>query len=296
MSDKFPSPLRYPGGKARVFPFFHQLMYSNDLIGIDYAEPYAGGGGLALRLLYGGYVNRIFLNDLDPVIACIWRAFLDHTEEFCLWLNRVDITVDMWRHCRSVYESKDCTDSLEVAKAAFFLNRTSVSGVLKGSGIIGGYEQKGKSKIDARFNRQLLCKKIRKVAEFGDRIFFYNEDASRFVRRVSKRRSAVFLYLDPPYVQKGSDLYLNHYGNKEHERVCAMVSRLSGPWVVSYDVTDLVMNLYLAFPKLVYKLRQNTSNRLGDEVLIPSPCLDFQLAAKELAGAKALLGGEDMFA
>ena len=50
--SRFHSPLRYPGGKARIFPFVSNLIYENNLIGCSYAEPYAGGAGLALRLLF----------------------------------------------------------------------------------------------------------------------------------------------------------------------------------------------------------------------------------------------------
>jgi DNA adenine methylase len=66
--SQFPSPLRYPGGKSRIFPFVSQLFYENGMIGSSYAEPYAGGAGLALRLLFDEYVDKIYLNDLDKSI------------------------------------------------------------------------------------------------------------------------------------------------------------------------------------------------------------------------------------
>ena len=61
MSPKeFASPLRYPGGKTAIFPFMSSLFYENSLIGYSYAEPYAGGCGLALQLLLNEFVDKIF--------------------------------------------------------------------------------------------------------------------------------------------------------------------------------------------------------------------------------------------
>ncbi len=48
---------------------------------------------------------------------------------------------------------------LDVGFSTFFLNRTNVSGVIKG-GIIGGQEQQGEYKIDARYNGQNLIRKL----------------------------------------------------------------------------------------------------------------------------------------
>ena len=45
------SPLRYPGGKGQVYSFVEDLLIKNKLIGCTYIEPYAGGAGIAMRLL-----------------------------------------------------------------------------------------------------------------------------------------------------------------------------------------------------------------------------------------------------
>ena len=75
VNDIFRSPLRYPGGKTCIFKFVTKLLEENDMVGTNYAEPYAGGAGLALRLMMDGYVNEIFINDLDKVdIDSIWKV------------------------------------------------------------------------------------------------------------------------------------------------------------------------------------------------------------------------------
>ena len=72
VNDIFRSPLRYPGGKTCIFKFVTKLLEENDMVGTNYAEPYAGGAGLALRLMMDEYVNEIVINDLDPSIYACW--------------------------------------------------------------------------------------------------------------------------------------------------------------------------------------------------------------------------------
>jgi len=77
------SPLRYPGGKAKLKPFFAELIKLNKLEGCTYVEPYAGGAGLALSLLNDGLAARVTLNDADPIIFAFWQAVLNDTDALC---------------------------------------------------------------------------------------------------------------------------------------------------------------------------------------------------------------------
>ena len=137
------SPLRYPGGKGCIFKFMTQFLEENDLIGTDYAEPYAGGAGLALRLMMDEYVGDVFINDLDPSIYAFWYAVLNRADALCEWIEQVPITVEQWVVYKKIQDNYKTADILELAKSTFFLNRTNVSGVISG-GIIGGINQTGK--------------------------------------------------------------------------------------------------------------------------------------------------------
>jgi DNA adenine methylase len=89
--SQFESPLRYPGGKACIFSFITKLFYENNLIGTNYAEPYAGGAGLALKLLYNEYVNEIHINDFDRAIYCFWNVIMSDNVRFCDWIENVKV-------------------------------------------------------------------------------------------------------------------------------------------------------------------------------------------------------------
>jgi DNA adenine methylase len=266
-NSKYYSPLRYPGGKNCIFQFVSNIFYENGLIGAGYAEPYAGGAGLALRLLFEGYVDKVYINDFDRSIYAFWSTVINRNEEFCEWIKTVRVSVRNWNKYKRIQNNAENEDLFELAKSTFFLNRTNVSGVIKG-GIIGGYDQKGKYKIDARFNKQDLINRIRRIKTVKDRIHVFNLDGLAFISMMNRKRENIFIYLDPPYYQKGADLYMNFYSKKDHKKLSKYVHRMRKKWMVSYDNNDFILNLYPEERKIKYKLSQSASNRVGDEILI----------------------------
>ena len=261
------SPLRYPGGKACIFKFMTKLLEENDLVGTDYAEPYAGGAGLALKLMMEEYVGDIYINDLDPSIHAFWNSILTRPDDFCKWIEDVPVTVEQWLYYKQIQSNYKTVDSFELAKSTFFLNRTNVSGVITG-GIIGGIKQEGKYKIDVRFNKKDLINRINDISRFSKRIHLYNMDGVDFVKELERMRKSIFIYLDPPYYKKGSDLYMNAFHDNDHRLLASKVKKLKKKWIISYDNQEFIIQLYKEEPKAIYQLSQCTSNRIGDEVII----------------------------
>lgn len=272
--SKHYSPLRYPGGKNCIFPFVSNIFYENNFIGINYAEPYAGGSGLALRLLFEGFVEHIYINDFDKSIYNFWVTILNRTDEFCDWIESVEITIENWNKYKEIQKISEYADCFELAKSTFFLNRTNVSGVIKG-GVIGGQSQEGKYKIDARFNKYDLISKIKKISTFKNRITVSNLDGLEFINKLNRKKEDVFIYLDPPYYQKGGELYMNFYLKKDHENLSKNVKKMKKRWMVSYDNHDFILNLYPQENKILYNLSQATSNRIGNEIIIFSDGLEY---------------------
>lgn len=268
-TTKYYSPLRYPGGKSCIFNFVSKVFYENEMIGTNYAEPYAGGAGLALRLLFEEYVDKIFINDLDTSIYSFWKTILDYPDLFCDWIEDVEVSIENWHFYKEIQKSSKHTNinQIDLAKSTFFLNRTNISGVIKG-GAIGGLEQKGKYKIDARFKKDDLISKIQKIASFRKRIIVSNDDGLKFIKRLEKKKEEVFIYLDPPYYQKAADLYMNFYSKQNHSELAKYVNKMKKKWMISYDNHDFILNLYENKRKIIYQLSQCASNRVGDEILI----------------------------
>lgn len=261
------SPLRYPGGKNRIFPFFTEFLIENNLLGINYAEPFAGGAGLALRLLFEEYVNSIWINDYDLSIYAFWNSIVSQPEELCNWISQVKINIENWNYYRSVQNKKNNVPLLELAKSTLFLNRTNVSGIIKG-GVIGGLNQTGNYKIDARFNKNKLISQIEKIANFSNRIKISNDDGIELIDKIEEKNN-FFIYFDPPYFGKGSELYMNYYQQQDHILLAKRVKCISkGLWIISYDNNPFIHNIYSEYDKVVYDLAQNTSNRIGKELII----------------------------
>jgi DNA adenine methylase len=209
------TPLRYPGGKTKLFPLVSKIISSNNFKNLTYVEPFAGGAGLALKLLLEGYVERIVINDFDYAVFCIWDTILNKTEALCEFVENITLSVSEWQRQKEIYNNQESHTNIEIGEAAFYLNRTNVSGVLRG-GIIGGISQDGNYKIDARFNRKSLIKTILCISKVRDKIDLYNWDAKDFINQIIPNYSDCFIYFDPPYVKKGHFLYKNSFNENDH--------------------------------------------------------------------------------
>lgn len=272
------SPLRYPGGKQVLARVLAHLIRINGREGGVYVEPYAGGGGAALALLYWGHVERILINDLDRRIHAFWQSILFETDAFVDLLHRTPLSVGEWRRERDIYQRWWRHSALRVGFATFYLNRCNRSGIIESGGPIGGQRQDGRWLIDARFNRAALEARIRRVAQFKERITLTCEDASAFlVRRVTRFDALrkTFVYLDPPYFNKGRDLYLNHYKENDHAALARVLPRKgSFSWVMSYDDVPQIRQLYRTLRQVRFDLGYSArACRKGNELLILHPGL-----------------------
>ena len=240
----FFSPLRYPGGKGKVEPFMELLIKQAGHFGGTYVEPFAGGAGIALELLEKEIVNEIVINDLDKGIYSFWRAILTETNRFIDDIRNVELTVNEWNRQRQVID--DCRRySYELGFATFYMNRTNRSGIIKG-GVIGGMEQAGIWKMNARFNREGLIERINKIAEKKRHIHLYNKDVSSFVLNYLPRyQQNAFVYFDPPYFEKGKQLYLNFFSYNDHVRIERMINNhVNCDWVITYDDVKEIADIY----------------------------------------------------
>lgn len=270
------SPLRYPGGKTKIYSRVKKIIDANmDNRERIYIEPYAGGAGLALKLLYQGDVQRLILNDFDYHIYCFWDLCLNDTDTLCNMIEKVNINISEWNKQKGIYDNIKEYSHAEIGFATFFLNRCNVSGIIKG-GPIGGVGQKGTYKIDARFNKKELVKKIRKVAAHKNVIEFYNMDAIAFLDDVVTKivSDNIFLNIDPPYVKKGPMLYKNSYTESDHKEIAEKIAMLKSKWIVTYDECELIKELYKRFRMDKMQLNYSAGNtKKGQEYIIYSDLL-----------------------
>jgi DNA adenine methylase len=266
------SPLRYPGGKASLSAFLETTITALGLTKPTYVEPYAGGAGAGLELLYRGVVGQVVINDLDRSIHAIWRSMLDETKAFLRLLDNTPLTVDEWKRQREIYRRRDDASlpTLDLGFATFYLNRTNRSGVLQG-GMIGGLSQAGKYKLDARFNRAALRARIEKVAEHRSKIRVTRQDGAARLRYWLPNDN-VFAYVDPPYYDKGSFLYLNSFNDSQHQSLAQLLNALAeANWVLTYDLAEPIKAMYTARTSLEFNLHYSANRReLASEFMVVS--------------------------
>lgn len=271
------SPLRYPGGKAKVYEQIAKLLQDNNITGKTYIEPFAGGCGLALLLLKNNIVSNLILNDIDKSIYCFWKSVLEYNTELCQMIDSATLTLEEREKQKYIQETKEKIntsekeDVLKLGFSTFYLNRVNRSGIIK-AGVIGGKNQNGNYRMDCRFNKKKLIEKIQEIYKFKSKIKFYNLDVLEFLQVVKKKDS--FIFFDPPYYQKGKDLYVNFYEHKDHLKLANIISKIESDWIVTYDNVNPIKEMYSKFRQKEFDITYSLENkRKAKEIIIFSNTL-----------------------
>lgn len=275
----FVSPLRYPGGKTCLAPKLENALKKNFSYNdkITFVEPYAGGAGASLVLLYSDKVDKIIINDLDRAIYTFWKIAVQDTYYLIRKIKRTKITIQEWKKQKEFYTSLQNKQKLtlrnkrKLAFATLFLNRTNRSGIMRG-GPIGGMKQLSKWKIDERFTKKTLIERLKKLYKFCAKIKIYNLDGIKLLEKLEKKQNVRqhFILLDPPYFQKGKSLYLNNYNNNDHKRLSEFLMRSSlKKWIMTYNNRDYIKTLYKKMLIKEFKIQHDAHySKVGKEIVI----------------------------
>lgn len=266
-----PSPLRYPGGKFKIYEKVKNLILVNGYEDRVYVEPFAGGFGIGISLLVENIVPSVILNDYDSHIYNFWYSVIYDTENLLRLIIDTPISLDERQNQKRNYMDPD-TDILLDGFATLYLNRVNYSGIIKG-GPLGGIDQSGKDKIDCRFNKRDICHKIEKIAQYKKKIKLYSKDASDLIKKhLVKMKAPLFLNIDPPYVEKGSKLYTNFFTKEDHvnfQKVIVNNLDYKHPWIITYDNCSLIKFLYNKYHIQEYDIVHNAGGTVqGKEIVI----------------------------
>ena len=282
------SPLRYPGGKGKLASFMEYMIDQLGHRGGTYIEPFAGGAGIAMELLLRNVVSRIVINDYDKAIWSFWKAILTETDRFVEEIRTVPLTVDEWQKQHEILVTQNDKYSFELGFAAFYLNRTNRSGIIKG-GVIGGQEQAKDWKMDVRFRREELVTRIQRIAARKKDIKLYNKDVNSFIKNyLPLYEENALIYFDPPYFRKGQQLYMNFFNYKDHVRIEQEIrEHVNCDWIITYDYEPQIEEIYHNYNLRLYDLNYSVSTKrkanelmiFKDGIIIPS---DEELNSKKI--------------
>ena len=240
MTTNTRSILRYPGSKARFRDFIAKAIALNTARPRLFVEPFCGGASVSIALLEDGVVDKIAINDADPLISQLWATVF--SKSGAQWLSKqvleVPLSIDEWKRQKAL-KPKSQRDA---ALKCLYLNRTSFNGIIHKSGPLGGWGQKS-IQIGVRFNRQRLSDRILVLSELRNKVTVCNQDWLDFCNHFSTDQDALF-YLDPPYYHKAEQLYGHIFDESEHEDLRNFLSKLHRPWLLSYDDAQEVRDLY----------------------------------------------------
>ena len=232
-NGRYQSPLRYPGAKSSLAPVIARVITSakqSRVVPEIYllVEPFAGGASASLRMIGEGVVDRILLADADPLVTAFWQTAAEDTErivdqmydEWKLYVRSGGATAvarwDYWKNWNPRISMKPRDRRLSAAMKCLFLNRTTFSGILHGkAGPIGGRAQTSKYPIGCRWNPEAIAERLRYVGhlyDVGRIVDVWRKDWRRTLDDVPEYYphllpSRVVAYLDPPYMEKSSNLY-----------------------------------------------------------------------------------------
>lgn len=263
------SPLRYPGGKSKLFPNISNFITYNNLNDYTYVEPFAGGCGVALGLLFENKVGSIVINDYDKSIYAFWYSVLNYCDELCSLIEHTNLSIEEWELQRMIQHSKEkVNDLLILGFSTLYLNRTNRSGIIK-AGVIGGKNQTGNYKMDCRFNKSDIINRIRLVNKERKRIQLYNLDAIELIKLLSNNNTDYFVYYDPPYYEKGQSLYVNFYDHSNHLELSEYVKKSAiKTWIVSYDNVTQIQKMYNPYRSIEYELAYTAQRKYtGKEIM-----------------------------
>lgn len=277
------SPLRYPGGKAKLYDLVNALISQYGKSVDTYVEPFAGGAGVALGLLLNHQIDKIIINDINIGVFSFWSAVCKDTDNLLRLIRETEVNICNFDIQRNIYNN-ETQSSLELGFATFFLNRTCYSGVL-GAGPIGGHDQNGKYLLDARYNRFDLMKKIERIAQNSTKIEIFNLDILDFISQVGNSRANIFTYFDPPYFVKGKALYTNFLNQEDHEKISNEIKHIKTPWLITYDNVREISNIYQDFTQYEFSLSYTVNPkacRRTTELLIASDVDKLESINKEI--------------
>lgn len=260
------SPLRYPGGKSRaikiLMPFFPKDFD-------ELAEPFFGGGSVGLYLAQNLGLKQIFANDLNTDLYCFWQTLKTQNKAL---IDEIKRTRQTHTNGRELYEKLlarrgENLSDFQRAVDFFVLNRITFSGVVD----CGGYSQKA---YESRFTPSSI-ERLKNMDGILRNFTFSNQSYESLLQNNGKR---VFIFLDPPYFSASKSKLYGKKGdlhtNFNHERLCEHLKNTKHHFLLTYDDSEFIRELYKDFYKAKFTLQYGMNNfkqtkaNKGQELLI----------------------------
>lgn len=248
--------IRYPGSKSKLataiinsMPWGIRGPLFASASKWTYIEPFFGSGAIGFSIL--GKLQREYpyqpvqLSDKDYGMVALWNAVKDAPEELTAMIREFTPHEDRFYE----YKQNDGDTTIDPVVAGFrklALHQMSISGFgAMSGGPLGGRDQENaKYRVDCRWNPERLmchvwdCHKVFKAFKL------LSIKTLDFEQAIADADSNSFVYLDPPYVEKGGMLYKYSMSEGDHCRLARLLKFAQFHWALSYDDHQMVRDLY----------------------------------------------------
>lgn len=244
--------IRYPGSKAKIatpimarFPSsIMDALFQGSTI--EYREPFFGGGAIGWQMLDKFPSRcRIWLNDKDYGLVCLWKAVLDAPDELLELVESFEPTVDAFYRFKEE-DSRTDIEPVRFGFQKFALHQTSFSGNgAMAGGPIGGRKQRSEFNVHCRWSPSKARSTIRARSDELRRFIPRPQITSGdFERLIVGAPATAFIYCDPPYYKAGPQLYKHSMSDDDHRRLATALRGCAADWLLSYDDCPFIRELY----------------------------------------------------
>ena len=225
---KLKAPFGWVGGKTQLARDIIDLIPQEHK---TYIEVFGGAGSV----LYQKEPSKLeVFNDINSELINLHRAIRNNPQSLSIYLNDLLISREIFNDIKT----KHLRGRNNIEKAAFYFYQLTQSFGSKGDNFAMAAKSGRKPKNIYR-NFKLISERLKGVTienmSFNKLIPLYdNNDA--------------FFYVDPPYVSTES-YYKNigEFGIAEHEELAELLSNIKGKFLLSYNDSVVVRELYKGF-------------------------------------------------
>lgn len=246
------SPYRYPGGKSKIVQYLYSHLQIQNSKTKKLISPFAGGASFELAMLHAGVIEELHLNDLDLGVFALWWTIKYMPFEIIERIRTITPNHQDYFKAQSIIKNDYLgVDLIEAAWSSLLVNRLAYSGIVKANPL--GGKNGGLEKLLSRWNPKELIRKIEYIHSVSDRIEVTQENAIDLIEEAYWQDEAT-IFIDPPYVQKGKDLYHCFYTEKDHRELSFLLDSLhygcpGADIIVTYDYNKWLNGLY-EYPKV----------------------------------------------
>lgn len=241
---------RYPGGKGKIIDNILPHLKVYETMDLEYREPFFGGGSVGLNVIDKRFANKIWINDKDIGVACLWTCVMSYPKELKKMVMDFQPSIKSFdKYKEDLLIKPDLESEESVIQHGFkklAIHQISYSGLgTKSGGPLGGRDQRSKYKIDCRWSPSYICKKINIWNEKLKNVKIRKKRCTSCdFEKIIKRKGDCVIYLDPPYYEKGADLYQCSFNESDHVRLSNVLKECTNPWILSYDDCEEIRKLY----------------------------------------------------